>query len=120
MLNIQADLRAKLAEAFEPDVNVSVNVPEVRPDKLITVRRGGGAWLNRLQDQAGVNIYCWAKTEADAQQLADDVAHFMQNLTFAQGYELVEMEGMYSDSDLESKSPRWFISYTITTHEVKN
>lgn len=116
-LNVQGDLRKRLADAFSP-VEVKVNVPENRPEKLITVTREGGYRVNKLQDSPGIGIYCYAPTEQQAWELADKVADFMESLSFADGYELVAQETMYSDPDPYVKNqPRWYLSYTITTHK---
>ena len=73
MLNIQADVRRRLSEMLAP-VPVKVSVPENMPDEFVTVRRDGGAWENGLLDKAGLEIYAWAKSEADACALAEKTA----------------------------------------------
>ena len=116
-LNVMGDLRKRLEQAlFFFDVPVSVNIPKDRPETCVTVTREGGHRLNALQDRPGVGIYCYAPTEEKAWILADRIADFMQNLQFSDGYELVEQEAMYSDPDPDSRTPRWYLSYTITTH----
>lgn len=118
-LNVQGDLRKRLADALAP-IEVRVNVPEDRPETLVTVTREGGARLNVLQDSPGIGIYCYAPTEQKAWELADKVADFMQELQFADGYELIVQETMYSDPDPYTRTPRWYLSYTITTHKPNN
>lgn len=117
MLNVQADLRGRLALALAP-VEVRVRVPEKRPSSLVTVRREGGYRENRLIDSPGVGIYCYAPTEAEACALADRVADAMQALGYADGYARVSMEAMRSDPDPDADdAPRWYLSYTIKTYE---
>lgn len=115
MLEAQSDLRRRLAAAF-PGTEVRTRVPNPRPDELITVWREGGRRLNRLQDQPGICVYCWAGSEARAASMAQAVADFMQGLRFSDGYEAVEMESMYSDPDPDSETPRWYLSYTLIVH----
>lgn len=112
-LNVQADLRSRLAAALEP-VEVRTSVPDPRPDELVTVRREGGARQNALLDRPGVGILCWAPTEERACELAHDVADVVDSLGFGDGYALVEMDSMESDPDPDSQTPRWYLSYTIT------
>lgn len=112
-LNVQADLRSRLASALAP-VEVRVSVPDPRPDELVTVRREGGAFQDALRDRAGVGISCWAPTEARACELAHEVAEAIGSLGFADGYALVEMDSMESDPDPDSGAARWYLSYTIT------
>lgn len=114
-LNVQADVRRRLADALAP-VEVRVSVPDPRPKTLVVVTREGGRRLNALQDRAGVGVLVWAPTEADACELADRVADAMASLPFAAGYDAVREETMRSDPDPDSGSPRWYASYTITTH----
>ena len=100
-LNVQADVRARLAAALAP-IEVRVSVPDPRPATLVVVTREGGHRLNALQDRPGV--------------LAERVGDLMQALAFADGYEDVAEESMRSDPDPDTRSPRWYASYTITTH----
>lgn len=116
MLDVLKDLRKKLADAF-PDIEAHVKVPDPRPSRLIVIRRGGGRWQDRLIDSPGIHIECWAPSESEAQNMADKVADFMESLRFADGYADVHMESMYSDPDPMSKSPRYFISYTLKTYD---
>ena len=118
MLDVQGGLRRALAAAL-PGVEVRVSVPDPRPSTLVVVRREGGAYENALIDRAGVGIDCWAPTEAEAWELADEVAGAMSALTFADGFATVRMESMRSDYDVVSKCPRWYLSYTLQTYKPK-
>lgn len=100
-------------------VPVSVRRPESAPGELVTLSREGGPRLNRLLDKPGIGIYCWAPTEQRAFEIADDVADVMERLPFDGGYSRVEMESMRSDPDPDTRSPRWYLSYTLTTFEPK-
>ena len=87
------------------------------------VARAGGARLNHWQDRPGIHISVWAPTEAEASDLAHEVADAMEALGrtdagFLRGYGKVEEETMRSDPDPDTDIPRWFLSYTITTHKI--
>lgn len=112
-LNVQADIRSYLADSLG-DAEVHVRIPDPRPERLVVVRREGGHRLDRLCDRAGVGILVWAPTEAECQELADEVADLMYALNgdegFRRGYDLVEEEALYSDADSEANPdvPRWY------------
>lgn len=118
MLDIQKDLRERLAAAF-PEAHVSIRVPDKVPKTLITLSREGGRRENRLIDKPGVGILCWEESEAKASQLADRVADFMEGLSFSDGYSSVYQEAAYSAPDPITKRPRWRLSYTIKTYQPK-
>ena len=118
MLNIQTDLRGRLARAF-PDAEVKRFTPERIPDRLITIQREGGRRQNDLVDGPGVGIYVWAPSELEASEMADEVADLMASLAFSEGYEVVEQEAMYSAPDPDTDHPRWYLSYTLRTHYPK-
>lgn len=121
-LNVQADLRARLEKAL--GVSAYVNVPsgttEKRPKTFLVVRRNGGHRINRFQDRPGVDVYSYAPTEAKAAALAAKVSDFMIALprtAFMDGYELCAEETLGSDPDMDGLGPRWYASYTLTTHK---
>lgn len=114
ILNVEADLRERLSEALAPVV-VRASVPDPRPDELVTVSREGGRRENALIDSAGIGIYCYAESKQRAWEMADATADAVAGLPFAAGYARVDMEAMYSDPDPLSKSPRYYLSYTIKT-----
>lgn len=115
-LNVMGDLRERLEE-FLVSVPVNVSVPKDRPSYLVTVTREGGRRLNALQDRSGIGLYCFAPTEQEAWELANKVANFFETLKFSNGYERVRQEAMFSAADPDTREPRWYLSYTITTHE---
>ena len=118
MLNVQADLRRRLAAALDP-VQVRVSVPAERPRELVVVRREGGGQVSELQDGPGVGVFCFAQTEARACAIAEAVADAVNALTFADGYEVKRMDVMRSSPDPDDDSPRWYLCYTFTTHEPR-
>lgn len=118
VLDVQGDLRRRLADALAP-VPVRVRVPAERPAELVTVTREGGARENPLIDRPGVGIYCWAASEARAFEIADAAADAMAALPFEGGYANAEQLSMYSDPDPDSRSPRWYMSYALDTFKPK-
>lgn len=118
MLDVQVDLRRRLATAF-PDSEVKRFMPQRVPKRLITIRREGGRRHNSLIDGPGVGIYCFAESEQETSELASDVADFMETLAFCDGYAAVDQESMYSSPDPDTKRFRWYLSYTIKTYQPK-
>lgn len=118
-LNVQADVRARLAKALAP-AEVRVSVPDPRPESLVVVTREGGRRLNSLQDRAGIGLLIWAPTEEKARELADAAGDTMMALRFEDGYELITEETMRSEPDdaTDPPTPRWYASYTLTTHNA--
>lgn len=115
-LNIQADLRSRLADALSP-VEVRISVPEDRPKDLVVVRREGGREINDHLDSPGIGIWCWSSTEEKAYELAEKVSQFMRLLPFDGGYSSVSQEAMYSAPDPETETPRWYLSYSFITFD---
>ncbi len=111
-LNVQADVRARLASALAP-VEVRITVRDPRPEEIVTVSREGGRRENGLIDRAGIGIYCRAATEERACELAYEVAAAMEGMPFSGGYARVEMDSMESDPDPDTGEPRWYLSYTV-------
>lgn len=115
-LDIQADLRSRLAVALSP-IEVRIRVPDERPSEFVVVRREGGREKNKHLDSPGVGIWCWASTEEKAYELAEKVSQFMRFLPFQGGYSSVVQEAMYSAPDPEINTPRWYLSYSFTTFD---
>ena len=57
------------SEVYAQDVHVSNSVPNPRRDRMVIVRRDGGTQAE-MRDRPRVTIRVWAKTEADANNLA--------------------------------------------------
>lgn len=117
-MDVVADLITRIGEAF-PAISVANYVEGDHPAPFVTVSRQGGRHQDALLDRAGIGIYCWGRSELETHDLAEDVASVMENLPFSGGYSLVEMVSMRSDPDPLSKSPRWYLSYTITNFKPK-
>lgn len=113
MKDVVSDLIARLGS--ELDVPVSTDKP-AGVDACVTINRQGGSYQNALLDKAGIGIYCWAASEYEASFLARKVADILGHLKFSDGYPCVEMESMRSDPDPDLRTPRWYLSYTITNY----
>ncbi len=115
--NIQAIARKALAGAL--DAKVGVTVPNPRPAQFVLVRREGGALkADGHLDAAGIGVECWAATEQEAYGLAEAARAAMYALPYGEGVSHVAEEAFYSDPDPEDGAPRWYGSYTVTTHET--
>ena len=87
-LNTQGDIRKRLAEYLSP-IPVKVNVPSDRPNTFVVVTRLGGRREN----------------------------NFIDRLRFEDGYASITQEVMYSDVDLTTRTPRWYMRYSMQTYE---
>lgn len=118
-LDVQADIRKRLSDALSP-VDVRITVPEDRPKKLVVVEHEGRRSLNAVQDRTGIGILAWAPSEIEARSLimrAGELIRGLPRTSFLGGYESCVEEKMLPETDPETGSPRWYASYTITTHE---
>lgn len=124
-LNVEAFVASYLRGALQ-DVEVRVRVPDPRPERLVVVTRGGGGKVNPLQDRAGVHLLVWGGSEWETSELAGVVGDLMDALNRSDaamlaGVSRVEEESLRSDPDTQTQpdTPRWFGSYTITTHSYQ-
>lgn len=115
-------IRSYLADGLD-GTEVRVRVPEERPGEFVTVTRNGGRRLNALLDRAGIDILCWAGTAERAWAMASDVSDLMLALNgghILDGVDLVEEAGCRYDPDIRTGTPRWYLSYTVTTHKYSD
>lgn len=115
-LDVQADLVRRLGAALSP-VPVAAVVHEAHPVPAVYVWREGGRVLDSVRDRPGVGVWCYGESELEASDLAQAVDSAMRALTFAEGYDDVEQESMRRDWDPDERKPRWYLSYTLTTHK---
>lgn len=121
-LNAEAFVLSYLAENLD-GVTVTTRVPDPRPERLVVVRRGGGGRVGRLLDHPGVHLLVWGGSEWETSELAAEVGDLMDALNrsdaaFIAGVDTCEEESLRSDPDTQAEpdTPRWFGSYTLTTH----
>lgn len=104
---------------LDMDVPVAAARPNPSPACMVTVRREGGGALDGHRDAPGIGIYCWAPTEERAAALAKRVSKGMLRLPYVRkGVAKAVEEALYSTPDPESRTPRWYGSYTLTTYEI--
>lgn len=97
-----------------PDVTVSSDVPNPRPEKLVTVERTGGGADSIVLDRPQVMIQCWAKTRLDAYHLAADVDHLVSEIDNLELCDIVRT-GLYNYPD-EHGNQRYRITYQIIAY----
>lgn len=122
-LNVQAFLVSYLRGSLL-DVDVRTRVPDPRPERLVVVTRGGGGRQNVLQDRPGVHLAIYGGSEWETSELAAEVADLMDALNRSDaamlaGVSRVDEESLRSDPDTQTDpdTPRWFGSWTMTTHK---
>jgi hypothetical protein len=121
-LNIEAYIVAHLASRLD-GVTVRTRVPDPRPARLVVVQRAGGRRLDSLRDRPGVHLLIYGGSEWETSELASEVADAMWALNrsdraMLDGIDRVDEEALRSDPDTQTDpdTPRWFASYTVTTH----
>ncbi len=121
-LNVERYLIDYLRSAI-PDVAVHARVPDPRPARLVVVRRAGGGRLDALRDRPGVHLLVYGGSEWATSELAGEVADAMWALNRSDaamlaGVSRADEMTVRSDPDTQTQpeTPRWFLSYTLTTH----
>lgn len=104
---------------LDMSISVADSRPRPSPEIMVTVRREGGGALDEHRDGPGIGVYCWAPTEERAAKLAHHVSKKMLKMPrVKKGVAKVVEETLYSAPDPESKEPRWYGSYTLTTYQI--
>lgn len=114
-LNVQADVRSRLQAALT-GATVRVSVPDPVPLPLVVVRREGGRMADQLNDHAGIGVDVWARTEAEAADLAMAASEAILTLPLADGYSRKHEETLMSDYDTDRDLPHWYGSYTVNCY----
>lgn len=97
-----------------PDTIVASDVPNPRPERLVTVERTGGGADSIVLDRPQVMIQCWAPTRVDAYHLAADVDSFLLDIDSLELCSIVRT-GLYNFPD-EKGNPRYRITYQIIAY----
>jgi hypothetical protein len=104
-----------LKSALAP-VPVHVRVPTTRPPKFVTVRRAGGISTG-LVDLPRLDIFCWAKTDEEAKDLAQLAKARLGAIRGMRSGFLVtrvtDFAGLAPAPD-QSEQPRWLFSIEMT------
>lgn len=121
-LNVEAYLVSYLRDTLQ-GVTVRTRAPDPRPTRLVVVTRAGGRRLDSLRDRPGVHIFVYGGSEWETSQLASEVGDAMWALNrsdaaMCAGIDRVDEEAARSAPDTQTQpdTPRWFLSYTLTTH----
>lgn len=109
-----------LKNYLDPFLSVPVvgKVPDPRPDSFVQIRRsGGGAQIAR--DTPLVDVFCWALTDEDAEDLCMTVRSLITDLENSmlggrQIYRLEEFLGPTQDDDPETGTSRWWMTFSIS------
>lgn len=116
MHNIETQLTQWLSRRPElAGCPVSLDVPEHRPERFITIERVGGA-ETRLIDMPTVAIQCWAGSRVKAAQLAD-----LTKSALEQAWQLPNVARISIQSTinfpLDESTPRYQITAELAVHK---
>lgn len=124
-LNVEAYLVSYLSGSLD-GVTVRTTVPDPRPKRLVVLTRAGGRRLDALRDRPGVHMLVYGGSEWETSQLAEQVSDAMwalnrSNAAMLAGIDRVDEEAARSAPDTQTQpdTPRWFLSYTLTTHAYR-
>lgn len=121
-LNAEQYVRSYLERELT-DVMVRVSVPDPMPSRIVIVKRAAGRRIDALRESVGVHLSIYGGSEWETSELAAEVGDLMyalnrSNEAMLGGISRVREEALRSDPDDQTQPnrPRWFASYTITTH----
>lgn len=92
-MDIEASVVKFLGERI--DCHVSTEVPNPRPEKLITIERTGGSSYLGL-DRPTLAVQCWAKTRSQAASLAYEVRDLLDDLDELESVSSVSINSLYN------------------------
>lgn len=99
------------------DVSVSMDVPQDRPERFVTVERtGGGSTTRGIIGTPTIAVQCWAGTRLEAADLADTVAGVL-----GRSIELPQVKRLIINSvanfPLDETQPRYQIVADMVTQQ---
>lgn len=99
------------------DVPVSSQVPNPRPERFVTVQRTGGPTRDLIIDDAQIDVFCWAESEAEAAKLAKSVELAMPGFAAEADVFKVKCQskGWFPSSD---GVPRYLLGYQISVNAM--
>lgn len=112
-MNIEKYIIGYLNEHL-PEIHVGADVPNPRPDECITVERTGGSADRIVLDHPQITLQCWAKSRAEAADLADKADHLMLDMD-GPSVPVVERNSLYNYPDSRG-NPRYQIVYDIIAY----
>lgn len=118
ILEVTGRVRTALAgrpEQVASDVFVGSTVtPQKRHDRMVIVRRDGGARLDGARELVRLGVNVWATSESDVHDLAQLVRSILWTLPDGEPIVAVaDSAGPYPVPD-ESKQPREYLSVVVT------
>ena len=97
-----------------PDVTVASDVPNQRPEKLVTIERTGGGADSIVLDRPLIMVQCWASSRVKACDLAATVDSLLLDID-AIDLCSIERTGLYNYPD-EHGNQRYRITYQIIAY----
>jgi hypothetical protein len=118
-----ADAELVVVEYLRPlidPVPIGLRVPNPRPDKFVNIRRVGGT-ADRVIDVARIDLFAWALTDQDAQDLAMTLRRYLAAMPGVRGgvrvVRVEEFAGPMPAPD-DSNQPRWLVTDDISLRGV--
>lgn len=99
------------------DAPVKSEVPNPRPNRLVTVDRTGGPRRSIIIDQAQIDVFCWAESRAEALKLADSIDKLMPEFAWENDVFKVERQ-TFSWFPSSDDVPRYLLGYQITVNAM--
>lgn len=110
-MDIEAALVAWLAA--NTGHHVSTDVPNPRPETLVSVERTGGGVTDLVMDNPTVAIQCWAPTRAQAAEMACGIRDMLPSFRYEAGIRRVEVNSIANFPAVDS--PRYQVVANIKT-----
>lgn len=112
-MKIEAYLVSHLSEAV--GYTVRADVPNPRPERLVTVSRTGGGSDSTVLDRPTVAVQCWAPTRSEAADMALEVESVMDALPETPWCTRSEKNSDYYFPG-EGGEPRWQLVYDLVCY----
>lgn len=97
-----------------PGVTIAADVPNPRPEKLVTIERTGGGADSIVLDRPALMVQCWAKSRVEASNLAYEVDALILDIDHADICK-IDRTGLYNFPD-EKGNPRYQITYSAVAY----
>lgn len=112
-MNIEKEIIQYLSDEM-PEIPVYADVPNPRPDTMVSIERTGGVSDSIVIDRPQISIMCWAPSRLEASELAyrvDKIIRDWDNLHVVD----IERSGLFNFPDADG-SPRYQITLEGTTY----
>ncbi|MCH9275675.1 hypothetical protein JS533_005225 [Bifidobacterium amazonense] len=118
MQNIETQLVQWLSR--QPELEgcpVSLDAPERRPERFITIERVGGA-ETRFIDTPTLAVQCWAGSRVKAAQLADLTKSVLERAWAMPNVARIDVQSTIN-FPLDESTPRYQITVDLTVHKYE-